>query len=412
MGTNDAALSRAELERGLETVPAYARWRALDPGPAAEVDARYAALPATGREMMAAAPRAFVPEGRDLDAAIARGEVELVRTSGTTGPPATLAWSAPWWERSERMGWPLNAVLAQAATGTHREAVLASPRCVGPGLLDRPRTMAERTLGRLLFVNESPDVALWTDGDVRRMCGELQAFAPAVLEADPAYLAALVARAEALGLGLPAPPIVVYTYSLPSRVHLARIGRALPTPWTSSYGSSETGTVFVRCESGSLHQNAASCRVDLAPFAGGTCRLLVTPFAHPWACFLKFDVGDLARVREGPCPCGHKAGLTLSRIEGRASDVTIRSGGSPVTVAELDDAIAASTGSERIVSWRLDQDAAGDVRLRATATGSLDGRALTAALRGTYGAATRIAVEEVAVLPPEPSGKYRLAAGA
>ena len=157
---NDPTLGRAELERGLREVPAYVAWRTLDPGPTAGVDARYAALPATTKELMQAhAPRGFVPATADVDGALAHGETELVRTSGTTGPPVTLMWSQAWWDTSERASWQLNADLEAVATGWQREAVLASPRCVGPEGSVRPLTARERTLGRLLFLNQHADVA-------------------------------------------------------------------------------------------------------------------------------------------------------------------------------------------------------------------------------------------------------------
>ena len=55
--------------------------------------------------------------------------------------------------------------------------------------------MAERTQGRLLFLNQTVNPANWTEADVFRMIGELDAFRPVVLEADPFYLAALAAFA-------------------------------------------------------------------------------------------------------------------------------------------------------------------------------------------------------------------------
>ncbi|HEX7600572.1 MAG TPA: hypothetical protein VF316_03160, partial [Polyangiaceae bacterium] len=152
---NHASRATAELERGLHDVPAYAAWRELDPGRAAGVDARYVALPPTTKERMRTyAPRGFVPATADLDAALARGDAELVRTSGTTGPPVTLVWSQAWWDASERASWQLNADVSAVANGSQREAILASPRCVGPGERERPRPVRERTLGRLLFLNE------------------------------------------------------------------------------------------------------------------------------------------------------------------------------------------------------------------------------------------------------------------
>jgi phenylacetate-CoA ligase len=402
---NDPARSLAELERGLREVPVYARWRAFDLGDVSDVDARFAAMPETGRTLMREhAPRGFVPASADLDAALARADAELVRTSGTTGPPVTVVWSQAWWDASERASWSLNTHLAAAATGEHREAILASPRCVGPYANEAPITTRERTLGRLLFLNEHADVARWDDALVRRMAFELAEHAPPVLEGEPAYLAAFCARAEVLGLTLPRPRVVVLTYTVPSKVERARIARSFGAPIVSSYGSTETGYVLIECEHGRMHHNAASCRVDFESLGSDDVgRLLVTPFGHPFACFLKFDIGDLARRALEACPCG-RAGDAISRVEGRIDEVTGPSG-RMITFAEVDDAIAEAPASEHIVSYQLSES--GDaIRVRATADGPFDAEDLTRALSALYGPRTNVTVERALSLVPEPSGKY------
>lgn len=409
---NDPDRSLAELERGLGATPAYASWRQLDPGPAASIDARYAALPATTKPWMRTESfRRFVPAGMDVDAALEREDVEVVLTSGTNDVPTPLVWCQDWWDAAERSSFTPHARAARVATGTHREAILASPRCVGPGMQDGPLSMQDRTLENFLFINEDPDVARWTDDTVRRMQDELVHFGPAVIEADPWYLAAFCARAERLGLRLPAPELVVFTYALPSKVHLARIARGFPVPMASSYGSTETGYVFFSCEHGRLHQNVPFCRVDLVALSAAigdphVAKPLITPFGNPWMCLLRFDVGDLVRPATSPCPCGRTEGVLLDRIEGRVDDATLRTDGTIVGAATLDDAIALAACCENIVSYQLDQTAQREYTLRATATGPIDVPDLGARLRDVYGAGARVAVHRVDALDPEPSGKY------
>ncbi len=402
---NDPARSLAELERALREVPAYTEWRARDPGRRASIDERYAALPATTKEVVGAhAPRGFVPRSADLDAALAAKQAELVRTSGTTGPPVTLVWSQSWWDASERASYPLNADIAAVATGRDPEAVFASPRCVGPGERDRPLSAGERTLGRFLFPNEHADVARWTDDTVRRMGHELVAYAPTLIEGEPAYLAAFCARAEALGLELPRPRVVTLSYTYPSRLERARIARAFGVPVASVYGTTETGTVLVECERGRMHHNAESCRIDIEVLHRSSAlgRILVTPFAHPFACYLRFDVGDVVRLATSPCPCG-RPGDAVARVEGRVREATIGRDGRLVTVAELDDALAVAATSEHVISYQLEQREDG-VRLFATATDGLDAGAIATALRALY--VEPVTIERVTALVPEHSGKY------
>jgi phenylacetate-coenzyme A ligase PaaK-like adenylate-forming protein len=407
---NDPERSLAELERALRYVPAYAGWRSLDSGPAAGVEARFDAMPATTNAWLRSegADR-FVPETADLDADLAAGRVERIRTSGTTGPPTPVLFSQAWWDDSERASWRLNAALAAAATGDHAEAVLASPRCVGPGPADRPLSVDERTLGRLLFPNEDANLAAWTEATVRRMLREIEDHAPVVLEADPFYLAELCAHAQALSLPPPRPRVVVLTYALPSKLHLSRIARTIQAPIVSSYGSTEVGYVFMSCEEGRMHQCVSSCRVDLIAgrpeVAPGLARLLVTPFGNPWACLLRFDVGDLVQTASA-CACGRADGWILERMHGRLKDCTRRGDGRPVTPAELDDAIASAPSAERIVSYQLDQLGPDELRVRLTTTGPLDTDAIGRSLRDLYGGRSRVTAEPVQALRPEPSGKY------
>ena len=193
--------SRETLELALNEVPGYAEWRQFDPGPRAGVDERYAALPAlTKRELREHFPAGFVPRQRELGPGLAAGEVEFAQTSGSTDDRVTLVFNPAWWEESERAAWDLNRHARLAADGRHREAVLASPRCVGPGYSARPLSVAERTIGRHLYVNQKINPATWSDGDVRRMAHEINGYEPVTLEGDPAYLAAFARRIVESGI--------------------------------------------------------------------------------------------------------------------------------------------------------------------------------------------------------------------
>ncbi len=402
------------LEVALDATPFYAAWRALDPGRGAPVSRRFAALPAlTKADIRAHFPRGFVPAGTDFESELASGRVSYVSTSGSTADQVTLFWSQDWWNRSEQASWGLNALLRRIADGTHREAVLASPLCVGPWRPGETLSVEERTVGRLLFLNQTVNPANWHASDLRRMLDELAAFRPDVLEADPFYLSALAAFA--LDHALPAyqPSVITLTYSFPAKVFMNVIRQVFSAPLVSSYGSTETGYVFMECEQGRLHQNTASCHVDFVPLnthPSGTQlgRLLVTPFGHPVQSLLRFDIGDLAEMcLEQPCPCGRRDGLTLERIAGRASDVTVTRDGSRVTVADIDAILAAEP---HVRGFQLDQSEAGELHVRlglAPKAGSDVIRAVERSLAGLYG--FPVVAEAVTALEHEPSGKVRLA---
>lgn len=407
-------LSLKTLETALVEVPGYDSWRRYDPGPRVPLDKRYAALPILTKGILRDQfPYGFIPRGRDLNRALAAGDIVYAQTSGSTADQVTIVFHPPWWEASERAAWRLNAHARRVADGFHREAVLASPRCVGPGHVPRPLTMAERTIGRHLYLNQHINPAAWNERDLRRMVGELNEFAPAVLEGDPAYLAAFASRIADLGIAVFQPQLIFLTYSYPSRIYLHQIRQVFTAPQASSYGSTETGHVFMECEHGRLHQNIEHCRVDMTPWTirqGGPLRnrMLVTVFRNPWFVALRFDIGDVAlRDERGPCPCGRNTGVTLAAIAGRISDVTFTAAGRAVTVADLDDALAAIPG---LNGWQLFQPEPGRLQLSVLAAAAAANgirRQARDVLHTIYGDDLRMAVARVNALRNEPSGKFR-----
>jgi len=407
-------LSLKVLESALKEVPGYASWQLYDPGPQATLDERYAALPAlTKVDLRAHFPSGFVPNGRDLEKGLASGAVEFAQTSGSTDDRVTLVFNRSWWEASERAAWKLNLHASRIADGKHREVVLASPRCVGPGFSPKPLTVAERTIGRHLYVNQKINPASWTAGDIRQMVREITDYAPLALEGDPAYLATFARRIAAAGIEVHQPRLIFLTYSYPSRIYRRQIREVFSAPQVSSYGSTETGHVFMECEAGRLHQNHEHCRVDFVPRLpgyGGPKRghMLVTVFYNPWFSVLRFAIGDVARLDDrGPCPCGRDQGLTLAAIEGRVADVTFSGAGRAVTVDDLDGMLAEIPGLD---GWQLDLPRPGALQLRILAgfNGAAKARRhCLGLLRNLYGKDCKIEITVTRALRHEFSGKIR-----
>jgi phenylacetate-coenzyme A ligase PaaK-like adenylate-forming protein len=408
--------SHEVLETSLK-LGAYRSWRAFDPGDGYSVDERYARLPAlTKAGIREHFPQGFVPPDKDVAKGLESGEIHYVNTSGSSSAfRVTNIWSQRWWDASERASWKLNSYAASLATGTHPEAILANPRNVGFISDDGDLPMEKRRLGRFLYLNEKTEPPRWTPQIMDRMLAELEIFRPALLEANPSLLARLC-RYTATTRKVPFQPgLIVFTYEYPSRLHLRQIRRVFSSPLASSYGTTETGYVFMQCEAGRFHQNSASCRVDIQSLKkehGGPDlgRLLVTTFDNPWYYMLRFDVGDLARVdKDGRCPCGRDSGIILSAIEGRFISATLTCDGRLVTLRRLDDAVSAIDGLDE---YRLEQSAQGVYQLYLVSgrrdRADLD-REAKSRLREIYGEDADITVIHEESLFPEDSGKYSLA---
>jgi phenylacetate-CoA ligase len=403
------------LEVALGRTPIYESWKPLDPGADHDVDTRYNSLPVlTKDDIRAHFPNGVVPTGLDLEGAVARGEVSFVHTSGTADEALENIWNQQWWDASERASWKLNTIASRVATGTHREAILASALSVGPRSEGGPIDRERRMLGRFLFLNEFWTTAEWPEDHERRILKELADYQPLVLEANPSLIARLARFAWKTGADVYQPPLITLTYEFPSALQLRAIRRVFQSPIASSYGTTEAGYVFMECEYGRFHQNADFCRVDFAPLGDGVeshrsvGRIFATTFGNPWFPLLRFDLGDIARLASEPCPCGRDFGMTLSAIEGRLKSLCVAGDGRLVTHRELDDALASV---EDLEQYRLVQESLKSVRLEVIGEDSQGKRAASDAgdiLQSIFGRGVNIAVAEVHALLPEKSGKFLL----
>lgn len=402
--------SQEALETALGTAPFYRSWQKFDPGPGAGLDARYAALPAlTKKDMRESFPQGLVPNGLQVADGLSADEIEYTFTSGTTGEKVVNLWNQKWWYAAEAASWKLNAHTARLSY-PQREAKLASALNIGIHC-EEDLPMDHRVMGRILYLNEKLSLISWQPRHLERMARELETYRPAVLEANPSLLARLAFWALDRGRQLYSPEVIIFTYELPSKIHLAAIGRAFSSPLVSSYGSTETGFVMMQCENGLMHQNTGFCHIDFEPLSeahGGPelGRILVTTFQNPWAAIVRFDVGDLVRLhRDGGCACGRNEGLIAEAIEGRLANATFTTGGRLVTTLELDTALSQIP---EIREYDLEQGAPSEYRLRLVTAGRpaavfSRARETLKALYGQDGTYTVTAEDD---LLPGPAGKY------
>jgi phenylacetate-coenzyme A ligase PaaK-like adenylate-forming protein len=405
------------LETSLGRLGAYRSWQAFDPGASYHIDQRYAALPAlTKRDIREYFPQGFVPAGRDVEQGLGSGEIQIVSTSGSSDAiRVSNIWNQSWWDASERASWKLNSHAARLTTGNHPEAILANARNVGVISDEADLPFEKRRLSRFLYLNEKTNPAAWSPQLMDRMINELNIFKPAILEANPSLLAKLCRYAATKPGKVFQPGLIIFTYEYPSLLHYRQIRRVFTAPTASSYGTTETGYVFMQCEAGKLHQNSESCRVDIQPLKpthGGpqVGRILVTTFKNPWYYMLRFDVGDLIRLdNTQKCTCGRDSGLIASAIEGRFINATLTCDGQLVTLHSLDEALNVLEG---IDEYRLEQRSPGVYALYLASQrqnkDSLEKEA-KAILRKLYGKAAAISIIHQDFLTPDDSGKYSLA---
>jgi phenylacetate-CoA ligase len=400
---------RDEAAQMIDEVPLYAG-RAQPPAseePEA-IAAWLGALPTVAkRDLRRGFPKSMVRKSCDLKQAMLEGVVEIIATSGTTDNRLQVLWEWSWWDPQEREAMRLNARVAEAmAPGrTFAEAVLTTPVCGGSTCHIGTLTRAERTIDGMLFLNQVADPSLWNDGELERMVAEWNDLRPDGVEADPQYLAALCRYALAHQIGLHAPAFVTLTYEQTTRAALRTLARALPaTGLYSLYGATEAGVLFMECARGRLHHNTRHSHIELLDAGGGLARVVVTTLGRAWMPLLRYDIGDLVQVVDGPCACGRDdGGYLLARIEGRANDA-VEVGGKLWTPATLDDVVDGA--DETIVHWQLARSEADDKWILHTVGGSDGGARAAAALTAALG--TAVEARPAPMIQPEASGKYRI----
>ena len=404
------------MNTALAKIAIYEPWREFDPGKNCSIDTRFTSLPAlTKKDIRDHSLLEFMPEGTEIDKAIASGEIALVQTSGTTDDKIVNIWNQKWWDASERSSWKLNSFLSRIATGDPQEAILVNPKNVGIISDEIDLTMEKRRLARFLYLNEKTDPLSWTPALMDRMIEELNIFQPAVIEANPSYLARLCRYITAHNKTVFQPKIVVLTYEYPAGFCYNQIRQVFQVPIASSYGTTETGYVFMQCEYGKLHQNSDFCRVDFQPFKlehGGPYlgRILVTPFGNPWNYFIRFDTGDIVHLEEsGKCACGRNSGLILDSVNGRQGNLTLTCTGRLVTLFELDNELSRIKDIDVYQLLQLDSCSYEFHVVSQNPDKEKLDRIFIRVLKKTYGNDANIAVMHEKDIAPEISGKYLLA---
>jgi phenylacetate-CoA ligase len=396
---------RNEVASAITETPLYGGYASAPASEdAASVSAWLASLPTIKKaDLRRGFPTKLTRTTQNLKQAMADGLVEIISTSGTTEDRLQLLWEWTWWDPQEREAMRLNARIASAMKATgFSEAVLTTPVCGGSVCHIGELTREERTVDGMLFLNQTQDPSLWSTRELDRMLAEWNELRPVGVEADPAYLAALCRHASERGVAMHSPRYVTVTYELCTRAHRRAAAARIDSPLYSLYGATEAGVLFMECEAGRLHHNAAHSHIELVPVdeRARLARVVVSTLGRPWMPLVRYELGDVVRVADGACPCGaaHEGAL-LERIEGRLGDCVQTSAGL-ITPAMIDDAVDAADPS--VVGWRLDGNSAWTLGL----VGPRAPACVRDAVATLLGANVQARTESA--LRPEGSGKYRL----
>ncbi len=122
------------------------------------------------------------------------------------------------------------------------------------------------------------------------------------------------------------------------------------------YGSAERTCIIHTCEHGSYHIIAEYGLTELIPVddtADGRCRVISTGFWNMAMPLIRYDMGDILRKSDKPCPCG-RAYPVVKSISGRKGDVIRTPSGKEFGAAILTHLLY---GTDHIIESQIIQDA-------------------------------------------------------
>jgi phenylacetate-CoA ligase len=196
---------------------------------------------------------------------------------------------------------------------------------------------------------------------------------------------------------------ILCSYEFVSVVHRKILQRVFGVPVFNLYGATETGHLLMENDRGEMKPSFESVLYEIVnPDERGVGDLVVTTLTNDFMPLVRYRVGDLAKRCENPY-------ATNYLVHGRARDVLRGREGRRVTTLEVDECFAETAG---IAHYQLRQGAGGDCDLQYVADGNAPNATelenVIARLQDLLQPAARVSLNEVKMLPPLPSGKFRL----
>jgi phenylacetate-CoA ligase len=220
---------------------------------------------------------------------------------------------------------------------------------------------------------------------------------------DPVHGAWFALYCERRGIKFPSVKFILCSYEFVSVVHRKILRRVFGVPVFNLYGATEAGHLLMENESGEMKASLENAFYEVVETdQRGVGDLVVTTLTNDVMPLVRYRVGDLVERRELPY-------ATDYFVHGRSRDALRRRDDRRVTTLDIDRCFADANG---IAHYQLRQMENGQCQLQFIADGNGPGAAelndVTARIENLLQLSNRIPTGEVKILPPLPSGKFRL----
>ena len=183
------------------------------------------------------------------------------------------------------------------------------------------------------------------------------------------------------------------------------------------YGCTEVGPIAAQCPEGSMHLLSDNSHIEICrdgePVPDGEFGdIVATSLSNRAMPLVRCRIGDSGAISPEPCRCGRPYPV-LSQLVGRASDLFMAADGTKVHGSQLGAGLQRLLSTTRLgvirqvlfqqidpLHWKVLVESGGgfDAPLAAQ---------LTELVRTNFGQQCAVEIERVAVVPREPSGKFR-----
>ena len=242
----------------------------------------------------------------------------------------------------------------------------------------------------------------------------IRALEPRMLFGYPSSLALIARHAREHGIALDRLGIKV-VFVTAERLYDAQrelIEQVFGCPVANGYGGRDAGFIAHQCPAGGMHITAEDIIVEIVdgegrPLPPGEAgEVVVTHLATPDFPFIRYRTGDVAALDQDLCACGRGLPM-LKEIHGRTTDFILAADGTVMHGLALIYVVRDVVGVE---NFKIIQDDRLHTRVQLV-TGADFAEESVAAIRTgmqrRLGADVEVAVERVAVIPRENSGKHR-----
>ncbi len=272
---------------------------------------------------------------------------ETAFTSGTTSNRMQLVRKTGWWlEEYKRMSC-VNSYLIEhyGENSKEKKAILTTASCSNLLCFIELPTLEERIKNGALYLNMSTSPFEWSEADVIRIITELNEYAPTYLDADPIYLAILIAKGRELGITINSPKCITLSYEFCPSVTRKYIQDFFKDALIISlFGATEYGYVFCECSEGEYHWCTEDMIIDFIPIENSPnfFELCVTSYKNQYMPFIRYLTGDIFLVEkksDDKCLCGIKSKRMTATYLGRKKDYTMNF---PLFQGEFDQIMTSS----------------------------------------------------------------------